>query len=80
MREEIHENNLELIAGGEVCFSQKRYRVSFSTLQEGYPIKEGRYDDARSVATSLFLDHGSDLSEREFDILVRNTLRDKGII
>lgn len=80
MREAINDNDLELIAGGEVCFSQKRYRVSFSTLQKGYPIKEGRYDDARSIATSLFMDHGSDLSEREFDILVRDTLISKGII
>ena len=79
MREAINDNNLELIAGGEVCFSQKRYRVSFSTLQEGYAIKDGCYDEARSIATSLFMDHG-DLSERDFDILVRNTLQDKGII
>lgn len=79
MREEITDNNLELVAGGEVCFSEKRYRVSFSTLQVGYPIKEGRYDEARSIATSLFMDH-SDLSEKEFDILVRDTLRHKGVI
>ena len=79
MREVINDNNLELVAGGEVCFSATRYRVSFSTLQKGYPIADGRYDEARSIATSLFMDH-SDLSERDFDILVRDTLQDKGII
>jgi len=79
MREAINDDNLELVAGGEVCFSQKRYKVSFSTLQKGYAIAEGRYDEARSIAASLFMDHG-DLSERDFDILVRDTLQAKGII
>lgn len=79
MREKISDNNLELIAGGEVCFSEKRNRVSFSTLQEGYTIKDGCYDEARSIATSLFMDNGH-LSEREFDTLVRDTLMAKGII
>ncbi len=79
MRQAINENELELVAGGEVCFSQKRYRVSFSTLQAGYAIKEGHYDEARSIAIQLFAAN-PDMGEKDFDILVRNTLQSKGLI
>ena len=79
MREALNENELELVGGGEVCFSQKRYRVSFSTLQVGFPIKEGCYDEARSVAIQLFAQNPN-MGERDFDILVKNALQAKGLI
>lgn len=79
MREPLNENELELVAGGEVCFSQKRYRVSFSTLQVGFPIKEGCYDEARRIAIQLFASN-PDMNEKDFDILVKNTLQSQGLI
>lgn len=79
MRQELNDNELELVAGGEVCFSQKRNRVSFSTLQVGFPIKDGCYDQARSIAIQLFAAN-PDMSEKDFDILVKNTLQSKGLI
>lgn len=79
MRQAIDDNELELVAGGEVCFSQKRNQVSFTTLQKGYRIKAGCYEQARSVAIQLFASN-PDMSESDFDILVRDTLKAQGLI
>lgn len=78
MREAINDNELEMVAGGAVCFSKAKKRVSFSTLGVGYTIK-GDYDEARMVSITLFAQN-PDLNEKEFDILVRDTLQSKGLI
>ena len=79
MKEVINDNELEQVAGGAVCFNKKNNRVSFSTLGEGYTIKEGAYDQARSVAISLFAQN-PDMNETDFDKLVKRTLQSKGLI
>lgn len=78
MREAINDKELELIAGGAVCFNKARKRVSFSTLQKGFDII-GNYEDARAVAISLFAQN-PDMDEKEFDKLVMSTLQSKNLI
>ena len=78
MREAINDNELEMVAGGAVCFSQARNRVSFSTLQQGFTIK-GDYEEVRKYVIGKFAEN-PDMNEKEFDKFIKNALLDKGWI
>lgn len=79
MREQIDEQNLEQVVGGEVIINGNRMNVAFSTLKKAFRLKNCTYTDAMYVAMSLY-EQNKDLSPQEYDTLVMNTFSDKGWI
>ena len=78
MRQEISENEINDVVGGAVCISEKRKRISFSTLGEGYPLKCS-YRDANTYVATLFAQH-PEMGEQEFDEFVKQAFQNKGWI
>jgi len=78
MREAINDKDLEVVAGGAVLLSEKRNRISFSTLREGYDLKIP-FAEANSTVISLYAQNYS-MSEGEFDAFVKQYFKSKGWI
>ena len=78
MKQEINENEIDQVVGGAVCLSEKRKRISFSTLGEGYDLKCS-YRDANVYVATLFAQH-PEMGEQEFDEFVKNAFMSKGWI
>jgi len=78
MRQEINDIELDAVNGGSVNLSEKKNKIGFDTLGEGYTLK-CTYKQARSLVTSLFAAN-PDMAEKDFDILVRNQFKAKGWI
>jgi len=79
MREAINDNELEIVAGGAVCLSEKRNQVSFTSLGKGFKLKGVTYSDARAYIISLYANNPG-MSEKAFDEFVMNSLINKGWI
>lgn len=78
MRQEINDLDLDKVSGGSVNLSEKKNKIGFDTLGEGYTLK-CTYKEARSLVSSLFAAN-QDMTEKDFDILVRNQFKAKGWI
>ena len=73
MSNQLSDQELENVVGGSVNLSEKKNKVGFDTIGEVYTLK-CTYTEARTRLVSLFASH-QDLSEREFDILVRDDFK-----
>ena len=78
MRQKINDLELDAVNGGSVNLSEKKNKIGFDTLGEAYTLK-CTYKEARSLVTSLFAAN-QDLTEKDFDTLVRNQFKAKGWI
>ena len=78
MRQEINDNQLDEIVGGTTCLSESQNRISFTTLNTGYPLKCD-FKTARSFLVGLFAEY-PDMTEEEFDRFARKEFRAKGYI
>jgi len=78
MREEINDKDLEVVAGGAVLLSEKRNRINFSTLGEGYTLKIP-YSQANDEVVKLYV-QSSGMNENEFDLYVKKFFQNKGWI
>jgi len=78
MRQEINDLDLDKVNGGSVNLSEKKNKIGFDTIGEGYTLK-CTYTEARKLVSSLFATN-QDKTEKEFDILVRDTFKAKGWI
>lgn len=77
MREQITDLDLEEVVGGTVNLSEKANKIGFTTLHEGYVLK-CTYKEAKKLVSSLFANN--DLSESEFDKLVKKEFQSRGWI
>ncbi len=79
MKEQINEQDIEQVTGGTVVFNKRWGNVSFSTTGDKYTLKNCSVDDAWSLVERLRETHRN-LSEEEFDNLIRTTFEGKGWI
>ena len=78
MRKELIDNELEEVVGGTVNLSEKKNKIGFSTLGEGYTLKCS-FKEARNLVATMFAAN-TDATEREFDTLVRDAFASRGWI
>ena len=73
MSNQLSDQDLENVVGGSVNLSEKKNKIGFDTIGEVYTLK-CTYTQARTKLVSLFAEN-QDLTEREFDILVRDEFK-----
>ncbi|MBR0463697.1 MAG: hypothetical protein IJJ23_04855 [Clostridia bacterium] len=78
MRQEINDFDIEKVAGGSVNISEKKNKIGFDTLGEGYTLKCS-YSQARSFVSQAFAAH-QDMTEKEFDTFIRDEFLSRGWI
>lgn len=80
MREEIKQEDLEVVTGGRVNVDASTLTVTFSTYGKAWTIKNGV--DPRDVRDTVnrMLDDHPEMTEKEFDAFAAKTLRSKGWI
>lgn len=78
MRQEINDFELDDVVGGTVSLSEKRMKIAFSTLNEKYDIKCS-FKEARNLCNQLFAAN-ADMTEAQYDALVKKTFQAKGWI
>jgi len=75
---QLSDQDLENVVGGSVNLSEKKNKIGFDTIGEGYTLK-CTFKEAKTLVISLFAAH-SDMGEREFDIFVRDEFRSRNWI
>ena len=79
MRTEMNDLDVEQVVGGTVVMSQDFMKISFTTLGSTKKLRNCTYDDAYALVQQLYGAH-KDMSNEEFDTLVRDTVKEKGWI
>ena len=77
MKQELHDIELDEVVGGSVNLSEAANKIGFTTLHEGYLLK-CTYKQAKGLLSSLYA--SNDLSEGEFDRLVKREFQSRGWI
>lgn len=70
MGHQLTDQDLENVVGGSVNLSEKKNKIGFDTIGEAYTLK-CTFKEAKTLVLSMFADY-TDVTEREFDILVRD--------
>lgn len=78
MGNQLTDQDLENVVGGSVNLSEKKNKIGFDTIGEVYTLK-CTFKEAKTLVLTMFADY-PDVSEREFDILVRDAFRDNKYI
>ncbi len=78
MSHQLTDQDLENVVGGSVNLSEKKNKIGFDTIGEVYTLK-CTYKQAKTLLLSMFADY-PDLTEREFDIKVRDEFKDQKYI
>ena len=78
MREELKDNELEMVAGGTVVVSNIG-NIGFTSLGVKYRLQNVDWKTARNVAEDMY-DQNIGMSDAEFDQLVLNTFMANGWI
>ena len=79
MREQINDQELESVVGGIVRVSGNKMKVSFSTLQEVYPLKCDDPSDASLLANVLYAQYKNE-GDLAFENAVKAAFLDRGWI
>ena len=79
MREEIKGNDLDQVVGGIVRVSGNRMKVSFSTLQEAYPLQNCDASDASLLAQILYSQHKNE-GDLAYESIVKSEFQARGWI
>jgi len=74
MAYQLSDQELEYVVGGSVNLSEKKNKIGFDTIGEGYTLK-CTFKVASKKVAELFAEN-QNLTEKEFDILVRDVFRD----
>lgn len=77
MKQELSDIELNEVVGGTVNLSEKANKIGFTTLGEGYVLK-CTFKQAKGLLSSLYA--SNDLSEGEFDRLVKREFKSRGWI
>lgn len=75
MGHQLTDQDLENVVGGSVNLSEKKNKIGFDTIGEAYTLK-CTFKEAKTLVLTMFADY-PDLSERDFDIKVRDEFRDR---
>lgn len=78
MRNELNDASLEKVTGGEVVMSESLGVCGFNTTGEVFRIK-GNFKDMRDRLLALY-DDNCDMSDADFDQLVKNDFKSRGWI
>lgn len=79
MKQEINDQELDLVTGGTVYISRDKMKVGFSSSGRKYDLKNCTFRDAFNVAQDLW-EANQTLGDADFDALVESTFRDNGWI
>ena len=79
MRTELSDLEVEQAVGGTVVISQDFMKIGFTTLGSTKRLRNCTFEEATSLVNQLYAAN-KDLSNEEFDTLVRDTFRAKGWI
>ena len=79
MRQEINDMEMDQVVGGTVSLSEARMKICFSTLNDKRNLKNCTFKEARDLCNQLFAAN-ADLTERQYDALVRDEFEKRGWI
>ena len=70
MGHQLTDQDLENVVGGSVNLSEKKNKIGFDTIGEAYTLK-CTFKEAKTLVLTMFAEN-PDVTEQEFDILVRD--------
>lgn len=79
MKQEINDQELDLVTGGTVYISRDKMRVGFSSTGEKYDLKNCTFRQANDLAQDLW-EANQTMGDSAFDALVKSEMKARGWI
>ncbi|MBR3158568.1 MAG: hypothetical protein IKF14_05630 [Atopobiaceae bacterium] len=77
MKTKMNDSDLNYVNGGTVYLSRDYMKIGFSTLNQTFSLKNCDFYEALNYVDFLY-NENTDLSDEDFDKLVRQSFRNRG--